>query len=50
MRNHLFGSQTQSAPYSNSVMGYYQSKQKDESDSKATAEFKKKKKQNLILG
>lgn len=42
MRSHLFGSQTQSSPYSNSVMGYYLEKQKSESGDKAQAEWDKK--------
>lgn len=44
MRSHLYGSKTQKSPYSNSVMGYYQGKQKDESGDKAKAEWKKKEK------
>ena len=42
MRSHLFGSQTQSTPYSTSVMGYFMEKQKSESDDKALAEWNKK--------
>lgn len=42
MRKHLYGSQTQNTPYSGSVMGLYLSKQNDESDEKAQAEYKKK--------
>lgn len=42
MRKHLYGSQTQNTPYSGSVMGIYLSKQNDESDGKAQAEYNKK--------
>lgn len=42
MRSHLYGSQTQSSPYSNSVMGYYLGKQNDESGELAQEEYKKK--------
>lgn len=42
MRKHLYGSQTQNTPYSGSVMGVYLSKQNDESDGKAQAEYDKK--------
>ena len=42
MRSHLYGSQTQNTPYSNSVMGYYLEKQKNESGDKAQEEWKKK--------
>lgn len=42
MRKHLYGSQTQNSPYSGSVMGIYLSKQNDESDGKAQAEYDKK--------
>lgn len=42
MRKHLYGSQSQSAPYSGSVMGIYLSKQNDESDRRAQAEYDKK--------
>lgn len=42
MRSHLYGSQTQNVPYSNSVMGYYLEKQKNESGDKAQAEWDKK--------
>lgn len=42
MRSHLYGSQTQSSPYSNSVMGYYLGKQNDESGELAKAEYQKK--------
>ena len=42
MRSHLYGSQNQSAPYSNSVMGFYLEKQKTESDDKAQSEWQKK--------
>ncbi len=42
MRKHLYGSQTQNTPYVNSVMGVYLSKQNDESDTKAQAEYDKK--------
>ncbi len=41
MRSHLYGSQTQSTPYSGSVMGIYLEKQKDESGDKAKEEYKK---------
>lgn len=42
MRSHLYGSQSQNVPYSNSVMGYYLEKQKNESGEKAKAEWDKK--------
>lgn len=42
MRSHLYGSQTQSSPYTNSVMGDYLKRQNDESDEKAKMEFEKK--------
>lgn len=42
MRSHLYGSQTQTTPYSNSVMGDYLKRQNDESDEKARIEFEKK--------
>lgn len=42
MRKHLYGSQSQNTPYENSVMGIYLSKQNDESDAKAQAEYEKK--------
>ena len=44
MRSHLYGSQTQKTPYSNSVMGYYLEKQKSESGDKAQVEWEKKQK------
>ncbi len=44
MRSHLYGSQTQKSPYSNSVMGYYLEKQKTESGDKAQVEWDKKQK------
>lgn len=51
MRKHLYGSQTQNTPYSGSVMGIYLSKQNDESDEKARAEYDKKvKAQEALLG
>ena len=49
MRSHLYGSQTQSSPYSNSVMGYYLEKQKTESGDKAQAEWEKKQNAELDL-
>lgn len=42
MRSHLYGSQTQNTPYTNSVMGYYLEKQKSESGDKAQVEWNKK--------
>lgn len=42
MRSHLYGSQNQSTPYANSVMGFYLEKQKDESGDKAQKEWDKK--------
>lgn len=43
MRSHLYGSQSQTTPYANSVMGYYLGKQNNESDGKASAAWEKKK-------
>lgn len=43
MRSHLYGSQTQNVPYTNSVMGTYLKKQNDESGDKAQAEYDKMK-------
>lgn len=42
MRSHLFGSQTQNSPYSNSVMGEYLQKQNDESGELAQEQYEKK--------
>lgn len=41
MRKHLYGSQSLNKPYPTSVMGTYLSKQNDESDAKAQAEYAK---------
>lgn len=47
MRSHLYGSQTQNVPYSNSVLGYYLEKQKNESGDKAQVEWAKKEKAEI---
>lgn len=41
MRSHLYGSQTQNAPYTNSVMGDYLRRQNDESNEQARGEYSK---------
>ena len=49
MRSHLYGSQTQSTPYANSVMGFYLEKQKSESGDKAQLEWEKKEQAEIAL-